>query len=279
MPPTTAGRRVARTRTTVVDAAGARSRGDRLVGEEPLEVRVAGPDGTVVATTATMRTPGEDFELAAGLLHAEGVIVAPEDVAEIRYCTDVTDQRYNVVTVHLRRTPRRDLAARTLPATASCGVCGATSIDELRARIPEVGGAITVDANLLTTLPDRLREAQTLFGRTGGAHAAGLFTTDGTPLVVREDVGRHNALDKTLGARFLQGALPAADHVAVLSGRVSFELVQKVAAAGVPVLVAVSAPSSLAVETADRLGVTLAAFVRDGRATLYAHPGRVVGTG
>lgn len=279
MSSTTTGRRVARARATVVDATGTRSRGERLVGEEPLEIRVAGPDGAVVATTATMRTPGDDFDLAAGLLHAEGVIAAPDDLAEIRYCTDVDEQRYNVVTVHLRRAPRLDLADRTLPATASCGVCGTASIDELCERIPAVGAGATLDADLLTTLPDRLRRAQPLFGRTGGAHAAGLFAADGTPVVVREDVGRHNALDKAIGSRFLARGLPGDDLVAVLSGRVSFELVQKTAAAGVPVLVAVSAPSSLAVETAERLGVTLVAFVRDGRATVYAHPGRVVAAG
>lgn len=277
MPSTTSGRRVARARATVVDATGARARRERLVGEEPLEIRVAGPDGAVLGTTATMRTPGDDFDLAAGLLHAEGVVAGPDDLAEIRYCTDVDEQRYNIVTVHLRRPPRRDLADRTLPATASCGVCGTAAIDELCARVPAVGHGTTVDADLVIALPDRLRDAQSLFGRTGGAHAAGLFLADGSPLVVREDVGRHNALDKAIGARVLAGGLPGDDLIAVLSGRVSFELVQKTAAAGIALLVAVSAPSSLAVETADRLGVTLAAFVRDGRATVYSHPGRVVG--
>jgi FdhD protein len=274
-PTTTTRRRVARVRASVRDGSGVRSSSERLVGEEPLEIRVAGPDGVVVATTATMRTPGHDFELAAGLLHAEGVIAGPEDLAEIRYCTDVEEQRYNVVTVHLRRAPRRDLAARSLMATASCGVCGTASIDELCERVPAVGGDATIDAGVLAGLPELLRDDQPLFAETGGNHGAGVFTTDGTPLVVREDVGRHNALDKALGARFLAGGLPAGDAVAVLSGRVSFELVQKTAAAGVPILVAVSAPSSLAVTTAERLGVTLAAFVRQGRATVYAHPGRV----
>jgi FdhD protein len=278
-PTTTTRRRVARVRASVRDGSGVRSSSERLVGEEPLEIRVAGPDGVVVATTATMRTPGHDFELAAGLLHAEGVIAGPEDLAEIRYCTDVDEQQYNVVTVHLRRPPRRELAARSLMATASCGVCGTASIDELCERVPVVGGDLTLDATTLAGLPDALREAQPLFDQTGGIHAAGLFAPGGAPLLVREDVGRHNALDKVLGARFLAGSLPDPGSVAVLSGRVSYELVQKVAAAGIPVLVAVSAPSSLAVATAERLGVTLAAFVRHGRATLYAHPGRVVGAG
>lgn len=273
----TTRRRVARARASVRDASGVRSTSERLIGEEPLEIRVAGPDGAVVGTTATMRTPGHDFELAAGLLHAEGVIAVAEDLAEIRYCTDVDEQRYNVVTVHLRRTPRRDLAARSLMATASCGVCGTASIEELCERVPAVGGDATIDPDVLAALPDRLRDEQPLFAETGGNHGAGVFTTDGAALVVREDVGRHNALDKALGERFLAGGLPAVDAVAVLSGRVSFELVQKTAAAGVPILVAVSAPSSLAVTTAERLGVTLAAFVRQGRATVYTHPQRVRG--
>jgi FdhD protein len=160
-------------------------------------------------------------------------------------------------------------------ATASCGVCGTASIDELCARVPVVPGGFVVDHAVLAGLPDALRAAQPLFDQTGGIHAAGLFGPGGAPLVVREDVGRHNALDKVLGTRLLAEGLPAGDAIAVLSGRVSYELVQKAAAAGVPVLVAVSAPSSLAVATAERLGVTLAAFVRDGRATLYAHPGRI----
>ncbi|CAB4961839.1 unannotated protein [freshwater metagenome] len=276
-PSTSTRRRVARTTAVRLGPTGRRTATERLIGEEPLEIRVAGPDGPVRATTATMRTPGHDFELAAGLLRAEGVIAGADDLAEIRYCTDVDEQRYNVVTVHLRRPPRRDLAARTLMSTASCGVCGTASIDELCDRVPVVGGAVTVDAAVLAGLPDVLRGEQSLFEETGGNHAAGVLSAAGDALVVREDVGRHNALDKALGARMLAGAGVGEDEVVVLSGRVSFELVQKTAAAGIPVLVAVSAPSSLAVETAERLGVTLAAFVRDGRATLYSHPGRVVG--
>lgn len=276
MPTSTTRRRVAPVPATVLDATGTHPGRERLIGEEPLEIRVAGPDGAVLATTATMRTPGDDFALAAGLLHAEGVIATPEDLAEIRYCTDVDEQHYNVVTVHLRRAPRRELAARSLMATASCGVCGTASIDELCERVPAVGSSLVVSAEVVAGLPGALRDAQELFEETGGVHAAGLFGADGTPIEVREDVGRHNALDKVLGSRFLAGALPADDVVAVLSGRVSYELVQKAAAAGVPILAAVSAPSSLAVATAERLGVTLAGFVRDGRMTVYAHPGRIV---
>lgn len=268
-------RPVARASVTVVDGGVARRRSDDLVGEEPLEIRVAGPDGVVLASTATMRTPGHDYELAAGLLHAEGVIAEALDLAEIRYCTDVEVQEYNVVTAHLRRPPRRPLGARTLPATASCGVCGATAIDDLLARVEPVDDPLVLDPGVVPGLPDALREAQPLFARTGGIHASGLFSAAGELLDVREDVGRHNALDKLLGARFLAGALPARGTVVLLSGRVSFELVQKAAVAGVPVLAAVGAPSTLAVETARRLGVTLLAFVRDERFTVYARGERV----
>jgi FdhD protein len=271
----TTPRRAVPTSAVVFDAAGTRRRAEHVVGEEPLEIRVAGPGGRVVATTATMRTPGADFALAAGLLHAEGVITEPGDIAQLRYCAEAGEQQYNVVTVHLTRPPRRDLAARTLMATASCGVCGTSSIDELCERIPVMTERRPVDAALLAALPERLREHQALFDRTGGLHAAGLFDRRGEPVAIHEDVGRHNALDKVLGERFLAGGLPAGDGVIVLSGRVSFELVQKTAAAGIPVICAVSAPSSLAVQTAERFGITLAGFVRDGRLTAYAHAGRI----
>ncbi len=291
--------RVARVRATVIEPGGGRRRqAERLAGEEPLEIRVAVPGGEVVATTSTMRTPGQDFALAAGLLHAEGVIAEPGDLAEIGYCAAAAEQQYNVVTVKLTRPPRRDLAARTLMATASCGVCGTSSIDELVARLRPAGGDDPTDLvsqnallspsarpsgdapgvfdpAVLVELTERLRAAQPLFDETGGLHAAGLFSATGELLGAAEDVGRHNALDKVLGERFLAGQLPAPTAIAVLSGRVSFELVQKVAAAGIPVICAVSAPSSLAVETAERLGITLAGFVREGRMTVYSGAQRV----
>lgn len=282
--------RTRRVHATVIDATGVpRRHPEQLVGEEPLEIRVALPGGAVIATTSTMRTPGQDFALAAGLLLAEGVIAMREDVSSISYCAAAGEQQYNVVTVRLSRPPRRPLAERTTVATASCGVCGTATIDELAARLPAgglalpdrgVGGnprraAAPIDAALLAGLPDALAAAQPLFDRTGGLHAAGLFDRDGEPLSVAEDVGRHNALDKAIGERFLTGADDDAPAVAVLSGRVSFELVQKAAAARVPIICAVSAPSSLAVDTADRLGLTLAGFVRDGRLTVYTHPERV----
>lgn len=263
--------RVARSAAMVIEPGVApRLRSERLAGEEPLEIRVAIPGGEVVGTTATMRTPGQDFALAAGLLHAEGVVAHRDDIAGIRYCADAGEQHYNVVTVDLRGAPRRNLAERSLMATASCGVCGTSSIDELAARVPAVRSDIALDPAVLVDLPGRLRAAQPLFDETGGLHAAALFDAHGALLGAAEDVGRHNALDKVLGERLLAGALPAPRAVAVLSGRVSFELVQKVAAAGVPAICAVSAPSSLAVETAERLGITLAGFVREGRMTIYS---------
>lgn len=269
--------RVARTPAVVVDASGARqAKRERVVGEEPLEIRIAHA-GTVLATTATMRTPGADFALAAGLLHAEGVIAAADDVLAIRYCEDVERQEYNVVTVDLRGQPHRSLGERTLAATASCGVCGSAEIDELCERLSPVTSDLQVSAEVLVDLPDRLRAAQVLFDETGGLHAAGLFTAAGDLVAIHEDVGRHNALDKLLGEQLLAAALPAPERIVVLSGRVSFELVQKTAAAGIPLLAAVGAPSNLAIATADRLGITLAGFVRAGRATLYAHPDRVTG--
>lgn len=292
--------RTRRVHATVIDTTGVpRRRPERVVGEEPLEIRVALPDGQVVATTSTMRTPGQDFALAAGLLHAEGVIAQRDDVAAISYCADAGEQQYNVVTVRLARRPRRELAERTTVATASCGVCGTTTIDDLAARLPAGGLAdlgAPVDAALLAGLPDVLRAAQPLFDDTGGLHAAGLFDHEGELIAVAEDVGRHNALDKVIGDQFLQGRLvgaatlpsgavaadapgsaasESAPAVAVLSGRVSFELVQKAAAARIPIICAVSAPSSLAVDTADRLGITLAGFVREGRVTVYSHAERI----
>lgn len=256
-----------------VDAAP-RTRSERVVGEEPLEIRIA-HRGEIVARTATMRTPGADFALAAGLLHAEGVIAEAADVQAIRYCEEVDRQEYNVVTVDLARSPRRQLGERTLAATASCGICGSAEIDELCARMARIDDDVELPIEALVGMPERLREAQRLFDQTGGLHAAGLFDVAGQFVAIQEDVGRHNALDKLLGERLLAGRLPAAGQVVVLSGRISFELVQKAAAAGVPVLAAVGAPTALAVATADRLGLTLAGFVRDGRATLYAHPQRV----
>jgi FdhD protein len=248
---------------------------DTVVTEAALQVEVAGPGGDFQRVNVTMRTPGHDFELAAGWLLAEGVIDGADDVSAIRYAGT------GVVRVRLTRPPLLDDVVRRVVTTASCGVCGTGDLDHLAARCePISAGAGTgttppVPLATLLALPDALRREQDLFDRTGGLHAAGLFGRDGALLAVREDVGRHNAVDKLVGHALLARRLPLADHVLVLSGRVGYELVQKAAVAGIPVLCAVGAPSSLAVETAERTGITVLAFVRGDRANVYTHPQRI----
>ena len=251
---------------------------DSLVTEEPLELRVTTPSQPSQVVTVTMRTPGHDFELAAGFLLSEGVAAAAADIESIKYCElpDDVEQGFNVVTVRLTRDVDLTAHQRRTTTTASCGVCGTASLDQLERRCPPVPPGAVIDRAVLVGLPDALRRAQPVFERTGGLHAAGLFHLNGHAATVREDVGRHNAVDKLLGASLLAGELPLADRVLALSGRVSFELVQKAAVGGIGIVVAVSAPSSLAVETAHRLGVTLAAFTRGGGTNLYTHPARVV---
>ena len=252
-------------------------RADTLATEEPLEIRVQGPgqDGHRVAVT--MRTPGGDFELAAGFLFTEGLL-APGDLRRVAYCDDLDgeEQRYNVVTVTIA-TPF-DIArlSRNFFATSSCGVCGKASLDDVVVRCEVVPTGLTVGAGVVVALPDRLRQAQRVFDRTGGLHAAGLFTVAGEAIAVREDVGRHNAVDKVIGEQLLASRLPLAECILQISGRASFEIVQKAAVAGIPVVSAVSAPSSLAVEAGERLGVTVVGFVRDGGCNVYSHPGRIV---
>jgi FdhD protein len=257
---------------------GARGeRADTLATEEPLEIRAQGPGQEASRVAVTMRTPGGDFELAAGFLFTEG-LVPPGGVRRVAYCDDLDDeeQRYNVVTVTLTAPFDAERLRRNFFATSSCGVCGKASLDDITVRCPVVPAGFTVAADVVVGLPDRLRAAQRVFDRTGGLHAAGLFTAAGAPITVREDVGRHNAVDKVIGEQFLADRLPLPDAVLQVSGRVSFEIVQKAAVAGIPVLSAVGAPSSLAVEAGERLGVTVLGFVRDGRCNVYSHPGRVV---
>jgi FdhD protein len=255
-------------------------RTDFLATEEPLEVRVAaGPHRKTVAVT--MRTPGNDFELAAGFLFGEGVVRRREEVARIAYCLDAdlgAEQRYNVVTVELRghEIPVLQPLERHFYTTSACGVCGKASLEALRARTcPVVHAGPVVGAEVLRQLPDRLREAQGLFAQTGGLHAAALFDAQGRLVAVREDVGRHNAMDKLVGWAFLEGRLPLRDHLVMVSGRASFELVQKAVVAGIPVFCAVSAPSSLAVDVARAFGVTLVGFLRGDRFNVYTAPERV----
>lgn len=257
---------------------GVRSeRADTLAAEEPLEIRVAGPDGVMHQVAVTMRTPGGDFELAVGFLFTEGLI-APGDVRRVAYCDDLDDedQRYNVVSVTLDRPFDPDRLRRNFYATSSCGVCGKAALDDIEVRCAPVGPGPEVSVDTVLGLPGRLRIAQKVFDRTGGLHAAGLFTAQGEPVSVREDVGRHNAVDKVVGEQLLAGAVPLSDRILQVSGRLSFEIVQKAAVAGVPIVSAVSAPSSLAVEAAERFELTLVGFVREGRCNVYSHPERIV---
>lgn len=246
-------------------------REDLLAVEEPLELRVGGR-----ALSVTMRTPGHDQELAAGFLVSEGVVAAPGQIARMIHCASPDGENtFNVLDVTLAPgVPAPDASLeRHVYTTSSCGVCGKASIDAVRTRsaFPLTAGDPLVRSSLVAALPDRLREAQEIFERTGGLHAAGLFdAATGEPLVIREDVGRHNAVDKVLGWAYLAGMLPLSGAILQVSGRASFELVQKASMAGVPILSAVSAPSSLAVELARDAGLTLAGFVRGGAMVAYS---------
>jgi FdhD protein len=250
-------------------------RRDRLASEEPLEIRVQAPGMPQRAVAVTMRTPGSDFELAAGFLHTEGV-VGPGDITGVRYC-DVprAEQNYNVVTVDLARPVELGGAERSFYTTSSCGVCGKASLDAVEVHCAPVADGLTVAASTVAGLPETLRARQAVFDKTGGLHAAGLFTSSGDLLELREDVGRHNAVDKLVGHALLAGQVPLSDRILLVSGRASFEIVQKAAVAGIPVVCAVSAPSSLAVDAARRFGMTLAGFVRDGRFNVYTGGGRI----
>ncbi|WP_244246957.1 formate dehydrogenase accessory sulfurtransferase FdhD [Nocardioides euryhalodurans] len=263
-------------RVTTVEhsPAGEQRREDRVAAEEPLEIRLAWPGAAARRVWVTMRTPGHDFELAAGWLLHEG-LAGLADVRTVAYCTDVDlspQEEFNVVTVTLGTAPARDVSHRHAAASAgssACGVCGKDSVAEaLSTPRGRRWAGPDPDADVVRALPDRLREAQPVFGQTGGVHAAGLATAAGELLVVREDVGRHNAVDKVTGARVLAGLAPA-EAVLVVSGRAGFELVQKAVAAGVGSLVAVGAPSSLAVGLAHEAGLGLWGFTRGARTVRY----------
>jgi len=253
-----------------------RERPDRIVTEEPMEIRIHTPGRDAEPLAVIMRTPGHDFELAVGFCVTEGIIESAADLAEVRYCLGPdAEQEYNVVTVATRGPVDLAGRARTFASSASCGICGKATLDQLEVTCAPLGEGPRVSVSTLVELPGRLRIGQTVFDATGGLHAAGLFSADGTLRIAREDVGRHNAVDKLIGHAALASELPLDDEVLVVSGRVSFEIVQKAARAGITVLVAVSAPSSLAVATADRFGMTLVGFVRDGRANVYTGAARV----
>jgi len=265
-----------RVRVLNVEDGARRRRSDRLATEEPMEIRVDEPGGDQRTIAVTMRTPGHDFELAAGFLFTEGLI-APADLRGVRYC-DVPreEQHYNVVTVAVGR-PLPDLAERSFYTTSSCGVCGKASLDALDVQCAPVAPGPEVDPGVLTALPEELRRVQRVFDRTGGLHAAALFDADGKLLTSREDVGRHNAVDKVVGSELMAAHLPLADRILLVSGRASFEIVQKAAVAGIPIVCAVSAPSSLAVDAARRFGITLAGFLRGQRFNVYSHAERIAG--
>ncbi|MGZ4799580.1 MAG: formate dehydrogenase accessory sulfurtransferase FdhD [Acidimicrobiia bacterium] len=253
-----------------------RDRPDRLATEEPMEIRIEQPGGDVGPLAVVMRTPGHDFELAVGFCITEGVIDAATDLGAVRYCLGPdAEQEYNVVTVAVRRPVDLDDRARSFAAGSSCGVCGKATLDQLEVDCAPIAPGPAFALDVLVAMPERLRAAQPLFDATGGLHGAALCDGAGEVVVVREDVGRHNAVDKLVGLATLEDRLPLAESALVVSGRASFEIVQKAARAGIPVVVAVSAPSSLAVTTARRLGMTLVGFVRDGRANVYTGPERV----
>ncbi len=243
-----------------------------------MEIRVAGPRQEPAPFAVAMRTPGSDFELAAGLCLTEGLISGPDDLESIAYCLGPErEQMFNVVTVRLRTPVVDDIRDRRYLSSSSCGICGKAALDEIEVRCAPVGPGPIVGANVLGTLSGQLAQHQRVFDQTGGLHAAARFSADGTLHATREDVGRHNALDKLIGNALLERALPLANDVLLVSGRLSFELVQKAAVAGIPILCAVSAPSSLAVAAAEELGQTVVGFLRDGRFNVYCRPERIDG--
>lgn len=272
------GRITTRRRIVRHSPEGRRARQDTLVVEEPLQIRTDGR-----ALTVTMRTPGDDMDLVHGFLLAEGIVTEREHVSAMRYCAGADADgvnTYNVLDVDLSgESPASAYRERSFLASSACGVCGTTSIDDVDRTTAHPPGddPVVLDAALIAELPDRLREHQRVFASTGGLHAAGVFDADGALTVLREDVGRHNAVDKALGAALRDWRVPLDGAVLMLSGRASFELVQKASMAGVPVVAAVSAPSSLAVDLAERSGITLVGFVRDGGLNVYTRGDRVRG--
>ena len=261
-------RLLARVTTTRVAEGEPRSFDDDVALEEPLEIRI---DGETLVVT--MRTPGHDHELAAGLLIAEGIVGSAADIGSIVHCGRPGEEGYGNV-IDVASAPGISLeierSRRGTLTTASCGVCGRKSIDDLLARCAPIGERPSIERRALVGLADRLRDAQPAFARTGAMHAAGLASLTGEYLLVREDVGRHNAVDKAIGRALLDGALPARDRILVVSGRTSFEIVQKAAVAGIPAVVGVSAPSSLAIQTAERAGLLLVGFCRGEAFNVYA---------
>jgi FdhD protein len=263
---------------TRIHAASTTSARDVVAIEEPLEIRLHGRPFSVI-----MRTPGADRELAAGFLLSERVLRGPDDLGTIEYCSDVAPRdgetnQSNVVNVTLADPSRADAlldAARRVTTNSSCGLCGRQTIESLATDVAPLAVTMSVHANALTALPRLLREQQVVFEQTGGLHAAGLFTAQSELLDVAEDVGRHNAVDKVIGRQLMRDALPLSSIILMVSGRSSFEIVQKAVFAGIPIVASVSAPSSLAIELADEMGVTLVGFVRGDGFNVYTAPQRI----
>ncbi len=269
-------RHVSSVRVIAVRGAELEVHADTVVGEEPMEIRVAGPGQDPVAVAVTMRTPGNEAELAVGFLRTEGLIDGPE-VTRVSFGDPATLNRPDDTAVVHLSTPfdASRVAERHFVATASCGICGKASLDEVAVRCNPIPAGPLVRRAVILSLPEALRAGQAVFQATGGLHAAGLFTPEGELVSIREDVGRHNALDKVVGGELLAGRGPSNDRVLMVSGRVSFEIVQKAAVAGIPIICAVSAPSDLAIDAADRLGVTLVGFLRGDGFNVYAHDERI----
>jgi FdhD protein len=260
-------------RVWVVENGKMRSRSDYITTEEPLEIRLLSPRRTIAIT---MRTPGADFELAAGFLYTEGVISSREDIQRLSYCVDAeidSEQRFNIVNVELQEDlhPNLQPLERHFYTTSACGVCGKASLESLRLRgVTPIPPEPQVTPEILYSLSEQLRAAQGIFKATGGLHAAALFDAQGQLLAVREDVGRHNALDKLIGSAFLSDRLPLHNHIVMVSGRSSFEILQKSIVAGIPIICAVSAPSSLAVSVAREFEITLIGFLRGQKFNVYS---------
>lgn len=263
---------------------GVRTLADTVVTEEPLEMRLAferAEQLAVLPLAVTMRTPGNDFELVAGFLYTEGLIDGPEAIIRMSYCVSPDEQEYNIVQVRLSTAARFDpqRLSRHFYMTSSCGVCGKAAIEAIFVQghpaLPKDGPKMTAES--IQALPQRLQETQTLFQRTGGLHAAAIFDMQGKLLWLREDVGRHNSVDKVVGAALLARQLPLSQACLMVSGRAGFEIAQKALRAGIPILVAVGAPSSLTLELAQAAGMTVVGFLRENRFNVYTAPWRIEG--
>ncbi|PMB00289.1 sulfurtransferase FdhD [Fischerella thermalis CCMEE 5268] len=265
-------------RVWVVENGKMRSRSDYITTEEPLEIRLLSPRRTIAIT---MRTPGADFELAAGFLYTEGVISNRQDIQRLSYCVDAEidgEQRFNIANVELREDLHLNLQPleRHFYTSSACGVCGKASLENLRLRgVTPIPPEPQVTPEILYSLPEQLKAAQGIFKATGGLHAAALFDAQGQLLTVTEDVGRHNALDKLIGSALLSDRLPLHNHIVMVSGRSSFEILQKCIVAGIPIICAVSAPSSLAVSVAKEFGITLIGFLREQKFNVYSGRERI----